>query len=252
MILAVQQLKEMSRSVPKMARWTIGYYLATTLLAVLSSTFAVVFGWKRLLHPIGPGPAASLADGYVRQDQHKTAAPQDVALSLVKQLVPTNIVDALATDALLSVLVLCVVIGYMLRAGSPLLTVVREVEQIVTVIVGLLVRLAPVGVFFLTLVTMLRLDIVAIGINLGVLVAGALAGMAVHSFLLLPLIFLVTTRRNPYAFFARTSSAWRKAWRTGSSAAAVPVTIKSTIGQGVPSVVTKFVVSVGCTLNMDG
>lgn len=247
MILAVQQLKEMSGSGQRIAKWTIGYYLLTTIVAIVNSTLAVSLGWRRLMTTVGAdttvtGPPADRED----------VAPHDIAVDLFEQLVPANVVDALATDALLSVLVMAVVVGCLLKPGSPLLAAVREVEQLVTTVISFLIRVAPVGVFFLVMANLFRLDIAEIGQNLGVLIGAALAGMFIHLFLLLPLLFVVITRENPYLFFARIAPAWMTAWGTASSAATLPVTMKSTLAQGVPLVVTKFVVSVGCMVNMDG
>ncbi len=46
--------------------------------------------------------------------------------------------------------------------------------------------------------------------------------------------------------------AWVKAWGTASSAAALSVTLKCAKARGIPDTVAKFVLPLGCLINMDG
>ena len=98
----------------------------------------------------------------------------------------------------------------------------------------------------------MRLDIAEIGANLGVLVGGAIATMAFHILIVIPIIFFAVVRRNPYSYWFKCSKAWITAWGTASSAATLPVTMKCVTERGVPVTLSKFVVPLGCLINMDG
>ncbi|GKT51831.1 uncharacterized protein ColSpa_12012 [Colletotrichum spaethianum] len=53
MILAVPELKEISNSGAKLAKWTIGYYVGTTIVAIVDSIIMTSQVWKDLLSVLG-------------------------------------------------------------------------------------------------------------------------------------------------------------------------------------------------------
>jgi Na+/H+-dicarboxylate symporter len=163
-------------------------------------------------------------------------------VDMFNSLVPQNIVNALATDSLLAVLVTAVVVGYVIKPGGALMRAVEEVEVIIMRIITILIYLAPIGVFFLIMPNLFRLDLAEIGLNLGVLIGGTLVGMVLHLFIIIPAIFFAVTRQNPYTMWMKCSPAWITAWGTASSAATLPVTIRCVLERGVPVTVTKFAV----------
>merc|ERR1712000_507840 len=75
---------------------------------------------------------------------------------------------------------------------------------------------------------------------------------ALHVFVILPCIYLFVVRKNPWAYWFKNSRAWITAWGTASSAATLPVTIKCCQQRGLPDTVIKFLVPLGCLINMDG
>lgn len=80
-----------------------------------------------------------------------------------------------------------------------------------------------------------------------------LVGLAIHALIVLPLIFFLTTRRNPYSFMMGLIPAMLVALGTSSSAATMPVTLRCLEQKlKVPTTVTRFVVPLGATINMDG
>ncbi|RDW83591.1 dicarboxylate/amino acid:cation symporter [Aspergillus mulundensis] len=253
MILAVQRLRELSNGGHILARWTIGYYVLTTLFAIVHSIILTSLVWRRLMTQ-----ASSESLNVDEEDQETFAEREetdisDVVVQMFESLIPLNIVDALATDSLLAVLVTAVVVGYMIdRRHSYILKAVEEVEGIIMKIIMVLIKLAPIGVFFLILPNMFRLDVRDIGQNLGVLIGGSLCNLALHLFIVLPALYFIVTRRMPYTFWLRCSPAWTTAWGTASSAATLPLSLKVVRASGVSNTVSKFTVPLGCLVNMDG
>lgn len=86
-------------------------------------------------------------------------------------------------------------------------------------IITVLIHLAPIGVFFLIMPNLFRLDIAEIGMNLGILIGGTLCGMFLHLFIITPIIFYAVTRRNSYTMWMICSPTWITAWGSASSAA---------------------------------
>ncbi|KAJ4991427.1 Sodium:dicarboxylate symporter family protein [Stagonosporopsis vannaccii] len=256
MIMAVQRLRTMTNGGGKagqLARWTIGYYVGTTIIAVAHSCILVGLVWSKLMTVVGQEMLDDV-DEKTQQDieDRQDYAIHTVVVNMFESLVPSNVVNAMATDSLLAVLVTAVVLGYTIKPGSALIRAVEEIEQIIMKIITVLIYLAPVGVFFLIMPNLFRLDIAEIGVNLGILIGATLCGMVLHLFIIIPLIFIAFTRMNPYTLWMRCSPAWITAWGTASSAATLPVTIRCVLAQGVPVTITKFAVPLGCLINMDG
>lgn len=252
MIMAIQRLREISEGGKLLARWTIGYYILTTLLAVSHSCILVSLVWSKLMVVVSKDALAIKEKDKKLIEDREAVAIHEVVRDMFYSLVPDNVVNALATDQLLSVLVAAIVIGYLIKPGSALLKAVVEIEQMILRIITVLIHWAPVGVFFLILPNLFRLDIAEIGRNLGILIGGTLAGMFLHLFIIIPIIFFGFTRMNPYTFWFKNSPAWITAWGTASSAATLPVTMRCTLERGVPVTIAKFAIPLGCLINMDG
>lgn len=256
LILAVQRLKQMSGHGALIAKWTLGYYLSFMLLAIAQGTTAASLAWSRLfvrVESVVAEPGNSTGTTITGATNTTEIPPHEVVVQVFESLIPENIVEAIAADQrLLSVMVIALVIGYLLRPTSIFVKVVKEVEELVAAAVVFLIRLAPIGVFFLILPNLFVLPIRDIGTNLGVLIGACLAGMFVHLFIIISAFYLLVVRENPYAFLLRIAPAWTEAWGSGSSAATLPVTMECVLEQKVPLLVTKFVVPLGVLINMDG
>lgn len=248
----------------RIAKWTLGYYLGFMMIAIVTSTAAAALGWSRLFVKVGTVDADGneLAQNSTAA-QNVTAAgvganatklvPHEVVVQVFESLIPENIVEAIAADQrLLSVMVIALAVGYLLKPTSIFVKVVTEVEELVAQAVNFLIRVAPIGVFFLILPNLFVLPIREIGRNLGVLIGASLAGMFVHLFIIVSLFYLLVVRENPWAFWLRLAPAWMEAWGSGSSAATLPVVMECVLEQKVPLLVTKFVVPLGVLINMDG
>ncbi|KAJ4364280.1 hypothetical protein N0V95_000791 [Ascochyta clinopodiicola] len=255
MIMAVQRLRTMTQGggkAGKLARWTIGYYILTTILAVAHSCLLVGLVWSKLMTVVGGEQLQVDESDQETIDEREAFEIHEVVVDMFYSLVPNNVVNAMATDSLLAVLVTAVVLGYCIKPGSALIRAVEEIEQIIMKIITVLIHLAPIGVFFLIMPNLFRLDIAEIGVNLGILIGGTLCGMVLHLFILIPIIFFAMTKKNPYTLWMRCSPAWITAWGTASSAATMPVTLRCVLAQGVPVTVSKFVIPLGTLVNMDG
>ena len=252
MVLAVQRLRAMTGSGKVLARYTIGYYILTTLLAIVISTILTDLVWSRLMTVVNPDDLDIPKEDAEIYAEREAVEIADVVSQMFDSFIPQNVVHALANDSLLAVLITAVVVGYMLDTGSPIIRVLEEIEGIITRMITWLIKVAPIGVFFLILPNLFRLNIRDVGVNLGILIGGGVANMGIHLFIVLPIIFFAFLRKNPYAYWAKCSPAWLTAWGSASSAATLPVTMRVVAERGVPYTVNKFAVPLGCLINMDG
>lgn len=238
-----------------MAKWTVSYYVLTTILAVVHSQIMVSLVWTNLMTE---ADATSLTvdsdlDSRIETDQDAGGQPHDIVIRVATSFIPQNVFASLAQDELLAVLVSAIVAGYLIKGpNSSLLRAIKEVDRIVFTIIDFLIKLAPIGVFSLVLANLMRLDIGDIGQNLGVLIGASLVGMFIHLLIFLPLIFFLFTRMNPLTWWLKHSPAWILAWGSASSAATLPVTMRTMEKNGIPKNVYKFTAPLGCLINMDG
>lgn len=253
MILAIQRLRAMSKGAVLLARWTVGWYVITTIYAVALSVIMTSLVWEPRFQVADEDALTLSSDQEDEFPDPEERPAHSVVQTLFRTFITDNVFSALANTELLSILIVAIAIGYLINdPDSILLKLVVEFERMITRVIVFLIKLAPIGVFFLILPNIMRLDITDVGTNLGYLIGGTLTTMAIHVFIVLPALFFGFTRRNPYAFWIKIAPAWITAWGTASSAATLPVTLRVAKERGIPETVYKFTVPLGCLINMDG
>ncbi|KXJ87284.1 amino acid transporter [Microdochium bolleyi] len=252
MIIAMQRLKEVTGRGNTLGLWTVGWYVMTTILAVVISTILTGLIWARQFQPVRmEDQQATEAQLEEIESKEKRTITESI-VELLRSFITDNFVKAMANMELLAVLVVAVLIGALLKPGSSILRAVHEIEEIVTKVITFLIYLAPIGVFFLILPNLFKLNIAEMGENLGYLIAGTLTNMFIHLFIALPILYFAFVRKNPYTHWLKCSPAWITAWGTASSAATMPVTMRVALERGCPRTVAKFAIPMGTLINMDG
>ena len=78
-------------------------------------------------------------------------------------------------------------------------------------------------------------------------------GISIQGFVILPLIYGLITRTLPFRFIGKMGPALATAFGTASSSATLPVTVNSLEeGNKVDPRISRFVLPIGATINMDG
>ncbi|OPJ77502.1 hypothetical protein AV530_003987 [Patagioenas fasciata monilis] len=138
--------------------------------------------------------------------------------------------------------------------GAPLVNVCQCLNEAVMKIVSMAVWYFPFGIVFLIAGKILEMeDPSVIGQKLGLYAITVVSGLVIHGLILLPLLFVLITRKNPYAFIQGILQALLIALATSSSSATLPITLKCLLeNNGIDRRVARFVLPVGATINMDG
>lgn len=115
-------------------------------------------------------------------------------------------------------------------------------------------RLSPIGILFLISAKLQEMENLndVIG-KLGLYFLTVAGGILVQGFIILPLIYLLLTKKSPIKFIMNMGQAIATAFGTSSSSATLPVTINCLEkNMNIDSRVTRFCLPIGATINMDG
>nr|AAM94351.1 Na+-dependent amino acid transporter ASCT2 [Rattus norvegicus] len=159
---------------------------------------------------------------------------------------------------ILGLVVFAIVFGVALRKLGPegelLIRFFNSFNDATMVLVSWIMWYAPVGILFLVASKIVEMeDIRQLFIRLGKYVLCCLLGHAIHGLLVLPLIYFVFTRQNPYRFLWGIMTPLATAFGTSSSSATLPLMMKCVEEKnGVAKHISRFILPIGATVNMDG
>ncbi|XP_048876328.1 excitatory amino acid transporter 1-like [Brienomyrus brachyistius] len=146
------------------------------------------------------------------------------------------------------------IIGNMKQQGKALRDFFDSLNEAIMRLVAIIMWYAPLGIMFLIAGKIVEMeDITQMGGQLGMYTITVIIGLLIHAILVLPTLYFVITRKNPFVFIAGLLQALITALGTSSSSATLPITFKclEEINK-VDKRVTRFVLPVGATINMDG
>ena len=233
----------------KMFGRTLLYYLATSMLAILTGLLMV-----NLIRPgvTGAEPVAAAADA--------VQGGKGLAIVLFEQLenmIPPNPFEALATGNFLSIIAFSLAFGVctILVGGSTAKRINELVDaafQVMMKLTMLIIRIAPLGVFFLML-SVTASQGAGVFRTLGWYMLAVACALAIHAMVVLPLILHFVAKRNPLQFAQAMSPALLTAFSSASSNGTLPLTLTCVEKRAkISNRVGSFVLPLGATINMDG
>ncbi|XP_029941241.1 excitatory amino acid transporter 3 [Salarias fasciatus] len=157
----------------------------------------------------------------------------------------------------LGIIVFCVafglVIGKMGEKGRILLEFFDALNEATMKLVQIIMCYMPVGILFLIAAKIIEVEDWEIFRKMGLYMVTVLSGLAIHATICLPLIFFIIVRKNPYTFTLGMAQALVTALMISSSSATLPVTFQcAEENNRIDKRITRFVLPVGATINMDG
>lgn len=222
---------------------TLLFYLGTTAIAVTGALFFAVL--------IGPGSSIELDTSATFSP---TAAPP--LKEVLVNIFPSNPIAAMANGEMLQIIVFALLFGYALSkagdAGKRMAAYFSDLEAIVMKMVGILMELAPYGVFALLARLFADMGLGAI-LDLGAYFLTVLGLLLLHGTLTYSLLLKTFTGLPPMILMRKMRSVWAFAFSTSSSGATLPVTLRTVEKKlGVSNSVAGFTIPLGATVNMDG
>ena len=230
----------------KVGLGTVLMYLCTTALAVVIAIF--------LAQLTQPGIGLDMA-AIAQVEPSATSTDQTMADMLIN-IIPTNIIAAMNNGTMLQIIFFALVLGFILgRLGKKVATVNRFFTQfnaIMMYMIGLILKVAPIGIFCLISRTFANLGLSGI-LPMVKFIGTVYLGLAVQLLVVYMLILFLFTRLNPLQFLKKMLPVMLFAFSTSSSNATIPLNMNTLEKRlGVDSKISSFTIPLGATINMDG
>ena len=222
---------------------TILLYLVTALIGIfIALTAGAVFK---------PGVGVNLSA--INQTSHVTL--NQTMTDLVLNIIPENPLNALASSEMLPVIIVGVIMGFILfklRQKAPTLNkLFRESNKIMIAMTGIILKIAPFGVFCLMARSFGILNLESM-FPLIRYIGCVVFVLLIQLFVVYPIILLIFAKVNPLRFYRKFMSVMFFAFFTLSSNATIPLNMHKLEDMGVSHVVSSFTVPLGATINKNG
>jgi DAACS family dicarboxylate/amino acid:cation (Na+ or H+) symporter len=179
------------------------------------------------------------------------------AMQVLLSIVPRNPLQAGVEGNLIGVMFFALLFGI---AAATLKTdgvhtfvgTLQGIYDITLLLINKVIQLAPYAVAAL-IFNLIAVKGFAALLPLAKFVAVAVGALAVHLFVVFPLLLWFVGRMNPIAFFRTVEPVMLTAFSTSSSSATLPTTLRvAEEGLGTPKRIGRFVCTLGATANMNG
>ena len=169
----------------------------------------------------------------------------------------------------LGLIVFCSMFGYFLGklASSPkgsknynpqakiALDLFNGLNDTIMSVVDLIMWYVPIGLLFLISAKIMGMgdDMSSTWAALGMFILTSLLALFIHGFIVIPVIYFLLVRKNPFSYMAGVAQAMTTAFANASSAATMPITLRNLeVNNKIDTRVTRFMLPLGATINMDG
>ena len=234
---------------------TFVYFLLTTLVAISTGLILAVL--------IQPGMVEGI------QTAATFSAPQKSSfIQVLYNIIPTNMVDALASGNMLAIIFMSILIGFGLtklkslpiknedeknsNPAQPLINVFESINQLMMVVTDWVLRTSPIGIWALIAQLIATTGLATLK-PLAIYIMTVLIGLLVHALVVIPVIVSIMTKKKPLDILRQNSAGVLTAFSAASSAASLPLVLQSLVSRtNVSQHVTSFVMPLGITVNMNG
>lgn len=235
---------------------TIGYYLIATMIAC--SLGLAVGGFFKPGSRLDEQVKADLLQAYAGTSESQLESLQQAPglQDILFNIIPRNPFASMANMDMLQIIFFALFLGISLTAlteakRKPLIDVLDSVNEAMVVMVNMIMKIAPYGVFILIAAVAGRFGY-GILLTLARYVLVTIGTMLLFLFTFYPLTLRLSGMKPTY-FFKKFYEVMVFAFSTSSSNAALPINLKVTQKElGVSRDVSSFVLPLGATVNMNG
>jgi Na+/H+-dicarboxylate symporter len=254
-ILGITQSGELS-FIKNMGTRVVFYFICTTIIAVTIG--------MSLAHLIKPGDYIDqrlVQNFQAEQAMSENTLSQQTFENLtipdrISNIIPTNVAGAIVEKNLLQIVISAMIVGIALLSiasatAQPVLRLCEAGQALSMKIIGWAMVIAPYAVFGLLCDITIRFGYDALA-SMGVYMVSVIMGLACM-IIAYGMIATFLGKQNPIKFFKAIKETQLLAFSTSSSAATMPFTLSCAERQlNVSPKVSRFVIPLGTTINMDG
>ena len=242
LVAGVMSLRDI-RTLGRIGVKALGFYITTTAFAI---SLALLLAFV-----VQPGTGVGKA-----AETEFTAKPPPSLAQVLIDLVPSNPVAAMAEERMLQIIVFSLLFGLSIALAGEraqrFADIIAELNEVTMKMVGIIMVVAPYGVFCLIARTFAEQGISVI-LPLASYFFTVLGALIIHLVVVYSGILVLLGRLNPLIFLRKMRAATTFAFSTGSSNATIPVTLDAVENRlGVKNSIASFTVPLGATINMDG
>ncbi|MDY3280921.1 dicarboxylate/amino acid:cation symporter [Dysosmobacter sp.] len=215
----------------------------------ITSALAAVNGicWATIIRP-GVGFSAATAGAVEKEIP-------DIVSTLVN-IIPTNIIQALANANLMSIIFFAIMFGIAIsligEKNKPVIEVLDSLNAAILKMINICLQYAPIGVFAL-MANMAGANGLDVILPLGKFLITEYAAMLTQILVVYGVLLAIMGKINIFKFINRVKSVLIMAFSTTSSSATVPLELELCESHmGVPRSIGGFSFPLGSTVNQDG
>ena len=266
LVTGVSSLSDL-RKLSRIGSKTILLYLFTTTIA--TTLGLIIVNVAEPGYQIPHNMRNQLQATYQQDANSQTEAAQKTKQRTILQplvnMVPENFFQAASLNRnMLQVVFLALLLGIALiqiphDKALPLLSFFESLNMVIIRLVGLIMLIAPIGVFALIADTITSIahdnikQVLELLGALGFYCLTVIIGLTLHALVIYPLLIKTFTTTSIKNFFSSIAPAQLVAFSTSSSAATLPITMECCEENlDVSEEVSSFVLPLGATINMDG
>nr|MDQ3579982.1 dicarboxylate/amino acid:cation symporter [Actinomycetota bacterium] len=247
-VVGINSLRSLGgpRTAARLGGKTLMWFGITSLIAVLIGiAIGVISGAGK---GINIQPSEATVEKLATRDQGSW-------LTVLQNLVPSNIFSAFSEGEILQVVFVAVFVGiatYVLgERAAPFVAFNRSAFDIIQKVLGWIIRLAPIGVLGLigTAFATYGNEFVKPLLSL---IASIYIGSLIVMLIVYPVLLRFVGKVSPLMFFAKAWTAIQFAFVSRSSAATLPLSRQTAVNLGVEPGYAGFAVPLGTTTKMDG
>lgn len=230
------------------------------LYFVFTTTVAIIIGLSITLL-MKPGEYVLTLGGFPESGEKQILPTEQANLidnipMAISNLIPNNPLESILMGEMLGVVIFTIIIGIAITqlkdvTAQPIIRFTEAIQKICMIVVSWAMKLVPYAVFGLMGALLSRIGI-GIFLGLGYYMSVVIIGLFIlMSFYLLLVLFV--GKKNPFKFLKAIKEPQLLAFSTASSAAVMPVSMKTAEENlKISSNISDFVIPIGATINMDG
>lgn len=222
---------------------SVTFYMITTAVAV---TLGMIFA---NVSKVGSG--FSFASESLTFETVEAPSFMDTLLNIF----PSNAVEPLVSATMLQVIVLALFFGFGIilagEKGEPLGRLIDSMTEVCLQIMGIIIKLSPIGVFALLLPVVAE-NGPSVLLPLLKLIVVIYLGYIFHMVVVFSFTTKTMAKMSPIKFFKEMVPAMTMAFSSSSSVGALPLNIECSQKLGAKKEITSFVLPLGATINMNG